>query len=371
MHRVGGSLLSLNNDLAHPLHAFARAMPKVELHLHLEGSITPETALALARRHGATLPADDPAGLQDWFRFRDFRHFVEVYLALSDLLRAPDDFRFIVVELARELARQNVRYAEVTFTAYTHLWQGKGLTPDDLIAGLDAGRAEASERFGVELAWIIDIPRNLSFDPQTGRYTGAASDPTVEMALAWKDRGVVALGLGGYEIGAPPEPFAPAFDRARAGGLHSVPHAGEHVGPEGVWGAIRALRAERIGHGVRAIEDPELVGYLVEHQIPLELNPTSNIRLGVYPDYASHPLPRFWDAGAYVTVNSDDPPLFNTTLNQEYHALVDAFGFGVEDLERVSLNALRASFLPEARKAGLEAEFRAAFRHLRSDLGLL
>ena len=353
------------------LHAFARAMPKVELHLHLEGSITPETALALARRHGVRLPAEDPAGLQDWFRFRDFRHFVQVYLTLSDLLRTPEDFTLITVALAQELAQQNVRYAEVTFTAYTHLWQGKGLTPDDLIAGLDAGRGGAREQWGVELAWILDIPRNLSFDPDTGRYTGAASDPTVEMALAWKDRGVVALGLGGHEVGAPPEPFAHAFDQARAGGLHSVPHAGEHVGPEGVWGAIRALGAERIGHGVRAIEDPDLVAYLVEHQIPLEINPTSNIRLGVYPDFMAHPLPRFWKAGAYVTVNSDDPPLFNTTLNKEYAVLVDAFGFGADDLERVSLNALRASFLPEDRKAALEAEFRAAFRGLRSDLGLL
>ena len=357
-------------DNSQRLHAFARAMPKVELHLHLEGSITPETALALARRHDVRLPAEDPAGLQDWFRFRDFKHFIEVYLALSDLLRTPEDFTFIVVAMARELARQHVRYAEVTFTAYTHLWQGKGLTPDDLIAGLDAGRAEAKELFGVELAWIIDIPRNLSFNRITGRYNGKASDPTVEMALAWKNRGVVALGLGGYEIGAPPEPFAHAFDRARAGGLHSVPHAGEHVGPEGVWGAIRALGAERIGHGVRAIEDPELVAYLVEHQIPLELNPTSNIRLGVYPDFDSHPLPQFWEAGVYVTVNSDDPPLFNTTLNQEYEVLVDAFGFGVEDLERASLNALRASFLPQTDKSKLEKEFRAEFRHLRTKLGL-
>lgn len=352
------------------LHAFARAMPKAELHLHLEGSITPETALTLARRHNVRLPANDPAGLQDWFRFRDFKHFIEVYLALSDLLRTPEDFAFIIVELARDLARQNVRYAEVTFTAYTHLWQNKGLTPDDLIAGLDAGRAAAREQFGVELTWIIDIPRNLSFNRITGRYNGKASGPTVEMALAWKDQGVVALGLGGHEIGAPPEPFAHAFERARAGGLHSAPHAGEHVGPAGVWGAIRALGAERIGHGVRAIEDPELVSYLVAHQIPLELNPSSNIRLGVYPDYASHPLRRLWDAGVFVTVNSDDPPLFNTTLNQEYGLLVDAFGFGADELEQVSLNAVRASFLPETRKEAMTAAFLAEFKHLRTLLAV-
>ena len=357
-----------SSPLASALLRFAEAMPKVELHRHLEGSIRPETALALARRHGVRLPAQDPAGLQDWFRFRDFRHFIEVYLTLSDLLRTPEDFAFIIVAMAQDLARQNVRYAEITFTAYTHLWQDKGLTPKDLIAGLDAGRAEAREAFGVELAWILDIPRNLSFDKQTGRYTGAASDPTVAMALAWRDRGVVALGLGGYELGAPPEPFAHAFQQARAGGLHSVPHAGEHVGPESVWGAIRALGAERIGHGVRAIEDPALVAYLAEHRIPLEINPTSNIRLGVYPDFASHPLRRFWDAGVIVTVNSDDPPLFNTTLNQEYRLLIEAFGFDADDLMRVSLNALRASFLPDAKKAAMERAFRREFARLLYEL---
>jgi adenosine deaminase len=250
------------------------------------------------------------------------------------------------------------------------LWQDKGLTPDDLIAGLDAGRAAIRRMFGVEVAWIIDIPRNLSFNRITGLYNGKASGPTVDMALAWKDRGVVALGLGGYELGAPPEPFAAAFDRARAGGLHSIPHAGEHVGPEGVWGAIRSLQAERIGHGVRAIEDPELVAYLVEHQIPLEINPSSNIRLGVYPDFGSHPLRQFWDAGVYVTVNSDDPPLFNTTLNQEYRLLIDAFGFGVNELEQVSLNALRVSFLPDERKKTLETAFIEAFEGLRRSLAI-
>jgi len=360
------------SDFIDRLHRFAEAMPKVELHIHLEGSIRPETALALARRHDIRLPADDPAGLQEWFRFRDFLHFIDVYVALSDLLRTPEDFEFITVELGREMARQNIRYAEVTFTAYTHLgWQQKGLTPDDIIAGLDAGRAAIRRQFGVEIAWIIDIPRNLSFSRTTGLYNGRASMPTVDIALAWREHGVVALGLGGYEIGAPPEPFAEAFDRARAGGLHSVPHAGEHVGPEGVWGAIRSLQAERIGHGVRAIEDPALVAYLVEEQIPLEICPTSNVRLGVYPDFASHPLRRFWDAGAYVTVNSDDPPLFNTTLNQEYRVLVDEFGFGANELEQVSLNAVRASFLPESQKSELERAFRQEFIRLRRELALV
>ena len=212
---------------------------------------------------------------------------------------------------------------------------------------------------------MLDIPRNLSF--AEGNYTGFASDPTVEMALAWQDRGVVALGLGGNEVGAPPEPFAHAFDAARAGGLHSVPHAGEMAGPESVWGAIRALGAERIGHGVRSIEDPDLVDYLVQQQIPLEVNPTSNLCLGVYPSYEAHPLRRLWDAGAYVTVNSDDPPLFNTTLNQEYRVLIDHFGFDADMLEQITLNALRASFLPAAKKDAMEKNFSLPLPFLRAE----
>ncbi len=347
------------------LRAFAAAMPKVELHVHLEGSILPETLLALAQRHGMSLPAADVAGLRAWYRFTSFRHFIDIYLTISSLLRTPDDFALIVHDFGREMARQHIRYAEVTFTPFTHLWQDKGLHAEDLIDGLDAGRTQAAAEFGVDMAWVLDIPRNLSF--KDGAYTGYASDPTVDMALAWRERGVVALGLGGNEVGAPPEPFAHAFDRARAGGLHCLPHAGETVGPESVWGALRALGAERIGHGVRSVEDPALVAYLVERQVPLEVNPTSNLRLGVYPDYASHPLRRLWDAGAYVTVNSDDPPLFNTTLNDEYGVLIDHFGFDAADLEHVTLNALRASCLPPDRKVTLEGEFLDAFERCNVD----
>ena len=351
-----------------PLHHFVTALPKVELHIHLEGAILPRTVLRLARRHGVPLPASDVEGLRRWYQFTDFKHFIQIYLVIQNLLRTPDDFELVTYDFGREMQRQNIRYTEATFTPFTHLWQDKGLTPDDLIAGLDAGRHRVAEDFGVEIAWVLDIPRNLSF--ADGHYTGAASDPTVEMALAWRDRGVVALGLGGNEAGAPPEPFAHAFAAARSDGLHSVPHAGEMAGPESMWGAIQALGAERIGHGVRAIEDPALVDYLVRQQLPLEVNPTSNLCLGVYPTYAAHPLRRLWDAGVYLTINSDDPPLFNTTLNQEYRLLIDHFGFDAAMLEQITLNALRASFLPTAQKDTLEQEFLAAFTALRVEHGM-
>ncbi len=177
---------------------------------------------------------------------------------------------------------------------------------------------------------------------------------------------MVALGLAAAEAGAPPEPFAPWFDRACAAGLHSAPHAGETAGPASIWGAIHALGAERLAHGVRAIEDPALVEYLAAHNIPIDLAPTSNIRLGLYPDYRSHPLPRLHVAGVTITINTDDPPLFNTTLNDEVALLADPFGLDVAAIDEILLNGIHCSFLPEARRNDLEAEFRAELSRLKA-----
>jgi adenosine deaminase len=185
------------------------------------------------------------------------------------------------------------------------------------------------------------------------------------VAIEGKHDGVVSLGLGGAEEGYPPDRFAPYFDRARAAGLHSNPHAGEIAGPESVWGAIKALDAERIGHGVRSIEDPTLVQYLAEHRIPIEVNPTSNIRLAVFPGYAQHPLARLYSAGVPLTINSDDPPLFNTTLNDEVALLGGTFGFTVQEIDDILLNGVRHSFLPAEHKSKMESEFRAELDALK------
>ena len=180
--------------------------------------------------------------------------------------------------------------------------------------------------------------------------------------------GVSALGLGGPEVDNPPEKFTEAFARARAAGLPSVPHAGETVGPASIWGALRSLDAVRIGHGVRCLEDPALVAELRARQIPLEVCPTSNVCLGVAPSFAEHPLPRLLAEGLYVTLNSDDPPMFNTTLTDEYLQAAEAFDLGPAEIEGLVLNALRASLLPADRKAALEAEFAVAFAALHADL---
>lgn len=337
------------------LSEFIREMPKVELHVHLEGSIQPATLLTLAERNGFPLPASDQESLEEFYRFTDFDHFIQTYVTISRCLRTVDDFRLIAYEFGAEMARQKIRYAEVTFSPYTHV-TNTGLPFAEIVAALDDGRRCSQADFGVEFQWVFDIVRD---DP-------SSQHTVVRWAASALDQGVVALGLGGTERGYPPEWFAESFAEARAAGLHRVPHAGEVAGPESVWGAIRHLDAERIGHGVRSEEDPELVAYLREYQIPLELCLTSNLCLGVYPSPQDHPIRRLWDQGLYLTINSDDPPMFNTDLVQEYQKLADDLGFTADEMERLSLNALQASFLPEEQKRAWRQDFLAEFASLRA-----
>lgn len=341
--------------------SYLRVAPKAELHVHLEGSIQPATLLELARRNGVALPADTVEGLHRWFVYRDFDHFIEIYLTITRCLKRIEDYELIAYQFGAEMARQNVRYAEATFSVSTH--HSMGIPWEVYFTGLTRGRERARAEFGVEIAWIFDIVRNF-YQPNG---PNDRADYTVERAIAGQSQGVVALGLGGEEAHYPPEWFVPWFDHARASGLRRIPHAGELAGPASVWGALRALRAERIGHGVRSIEDPALVEYLAAQRVPLEVNPTSNLRLGIYPDLAAHPLRRLHDAGVPVTINSDDPPLFNTTLNDEVALLASAFGFDAAACDEILLNAVRHSFLPPARKQALEAECRDEMARLKAE----
>ncbi|EFH81826.1 adenosine deaminase [Ktedonobacter racemifer] len=349
------------------IEQYLREAPKAELHVHLEGAVRPDTLLKLAQRNGASLPGKSVEELQQWFQYRDFKHFIEIYLAISSCLKQAEDYELIAYEFGETMAQQNVRYAEATFSPCTHAFT-LGVPFDIYFAGLTRGRERARQDFGVEINWVFDIVRNMCNKPGVSE----RADYTVKVAKEGMRDGVVALGLGGNEVGHPPEWFERWFDEARAAGLHSDPHAGEIAGPESVWGAVKVLGAERIGHGVRSAEDESLLTYLAEHQIPLEVNPTSNICLGVYPDYAHHPLLKLMDAGIPVTVNTDDPPLFNTTLNHEIGLLHSAFQLEVATINTLLLNGIRYSFLPTERKATLLAEFEAQMldltkRHLLAE----
>jgi aminodeoxyfutalosine deaminase len=341
------------------LLSYVQAAPKAELHVHLEGAIQPETLLTLARRNGIQLPANTIEGVRSWIAYRDFDHFIELFRAACRCLRTAEDFELAAYDLGADLARQGVRYAEVTFSASIHHIFG---TPQETyFDGLARGRERTRADFGIELTWIFNIVRQW----KDGRDVAALADHTTEVTIEGKEIGVVALGLAGAEDGAPPEPFAPWFERARAAGLHSAPHAGEHAGADSVWGAVRALGAERIGHGVRAIEDPALVAYLAQHRIPLDVCPLSNVRLGVAESLERHPLPRLLDAGVVVTVNSDDPSLFNTSLSDDYATLVEPFGLSVTQIDDLVLNGFRSSFLPPDRKQALVAEVQQTLDRLK------
>jgi adenosine deaminase len=315
--------------------------------------------LELARRNAIPLPAQTEAELAEFYRFRDFSHFVEVYLTLTGCLRNPEDFELVAYRFGADMARQNIRYAEATFSMSTNL-RYTGLPWETILDSLNAGRKQAANEFGVDWRWVFDIVRN---NPET-------QDEITSIAIAAQDRGVVALGLGGSEAEFPAGLFTQSFERARQAGLHRLPHAGETDGPQSVWDSLNLLHAERIGHGVRSIDDPALVAYLRDHQVPLEICPTSNVRLGVYPSYAAHPLRKLWEAGIFVCIASDDPPMFGTELNSEYQVLVEEFEFSRAELEQVSLNGIRASLLPQAEKDRLEAEFHSEFARLRAELEL-
>ncbi|HEU0004202.1 MAG TPA: adenosine deaminase [Ktedonobacteraceae bacterium] len=341
------------------LESYAQAAPKAELHVHLEGAIQPATALAIARRNNISLPVENEAELRQRFAYRDFDHFIETFSLVTGCLRTSEDYEQIVYEFGAEMARQNVHYAEVTVTPATH--HLLGVPHDVYFSGMQRGRARARADFNVQINWIFNIVRRWLDVTRTR----PMADYVTSVAIEGKDYGVVALGLAGSEAGAPPEPFAPWFERACAAGLHSAPHAGEMAGPDSIRGAITALGAERIAHGVRATEDPALVDYLAQHHIPLDITPTSNIYFGVYPDYAVHPLPRLYAKGATITVSTDDPPLFNTTMNQEVSLLATQFGLNIAAIDEILLNGIRYSFLPEQRRKDLETEFKSEMAMLR------
>jgi aminodeoxyfutalosine deaminase len=332
------------------LTAFIAGLPKAELHVHHVGSASPRTVAELAERHPGVVPSD-PDALAKFFEFRDFAHFIEVYLAVVDLIRTPDDVRLLTYEVAREMAvGQNIRYAELTCTPYTSVQphvEDKGMPIEAYSEAIEDARVAAQRDFGIRLQWIYDIP---------GESGIPAADATLDFALNHPTDGLVAFGLGGPEVGVPRPQFAPHFDAARAAGLHSIPHAGETTGPQTIWDALDHLGAERIGHGTSAAQDPDLLARLAADGIPLEVCPSSNIATRAVATLAEHPIAAFREAGVVVTVNSDDPPMFNTTLNREYEVAADLLGLDPAGIAQLAAAAVGVSFAPAEVKARVLAE---------------
>jgi aminodeoxyfutalosine deaminase len=325
---------------------FIQGPPKAELHVHHVGSASPRVVAGLAARYeGETTVPTDPERLAEYFTFTDFRHFIELYLSVVDLIRTAEDVRDLTYGVARDMAAQNIRYAELTCTPRSHL--RRGIEGEAYLEAIEDAREAAYRDFGLTLKWIFDIPGEAGLE--------AAAD-TVALIEARQPESLVGFGLGGPEIGVPRPQFAPYFERALALGLHSVPHAGESTGPETVWDALRHLKAERIGHGTSLVQDPELIDHLGEHRIPIEVCPTSNIATGVVPDLDQHPIRRMADAGLLITVNSDDPPMFGTDLSTEYEVAAGLLGLDERGVAELAKNAVAASFLDAGAKHRLTAE---------------
>jgi adenosine deaminase/aminodeoxyfutalosine deaminase len=337
--------------------SFILSLPKAELHLHLEGSVSPETLSELSRRHSTPLPVAnlpyrnvENSGrvftveeARALYQYKDFTGFLLAFKAVSERLRTPEDYELITYRLMRKLAAERVLHAEVYVSVGIVFWRGQPFDP--LFDGMERGRAQGERDFGISLAWIFDAVRQ--FGAEEARLV-------VEKAIELRRHNVVGFGIGGDERRAPPELFADVYRLARENGLRLTCHAGESAGPESIRGAL-AIGSERLGHALTLVNDEELLSEVVARQLPLEICLSSNLRTGCCLSLRDHPLRRYFDAGACVVLNSDDPEMFQTSLAREYELARELFAFSDDDLRRLARNSFQASFLPEERKRQLMA----------------
>jgi adenosine deaminase/aminodeoxyfutalosine deaminase len=342
--------------------AFILSLPKAELHLHLEGAVDPATLAELSRRHptplsttnnrytniadsGRVFTEEEARGL---YQYNDFTGFLLAFKAVTERLRTADDYELVTYRMMQKLHAQNVLHAEVYVSVGVIHWRGGEFAP--LFEGLERGRQRGERDFGMSLYWIFDAVRHFGAE---------AAERVLDETLALRKSSdnVVGIGLGGDERRAAPELFRDVYKRAKGEGLRLTVHAGETAGPESIWSALRELKADRIGHGLHAVDEPELVKYLAEQQVPVELCISSNVLTGCCPSVEEHPLRRLFDSGVMVALNTDDPDMFRTTLGREYQIAQEVFGFSEPELRRLAMNSFQASFLPEDRKRKFLARF--------------
>ena len=322
-----------------PKTAQFEQLPKIELHLHLEGAIPYDALWTLVQKYGGDEDVPNVKMLKRRFEYRDFAHFIETWIWKNQFLREYEDFTFIAQAVARDLARQNVRYAEVFYSPGDFARHGlnvQGVT-EAIRKGLDAVD-------GIEIALIADLVRDAG--PERGETILAEVNEV-------KHLGVVGVGIGGSEQDFPPEPFKSVFVKARRLGFRTSAHAGEAAGPESIWSAIRSLKVDRIGHGARAAEDEQLMDYLAEEAIPLEVCPISNVRTGVVESYEKHPVRRYFERGIPISINTDDPKMFGNSLAEEYALLVEKHGFTPEEVGELILAGIAMSWMPERKKQAM------------------
>lgn len=337
------------------VEALIRALPKVEQHIHIVGSTRPETLLWILEEEGSKNPFETVKDVRRFFQYRDFPHFINVYMMVFRCITREDQFERITYEMLEDDARCNVRYVEASFSAPDHVKEG--LDYELTLDAINRGVHHAHRDFGIQCNLRVDLVRN--YGPNVGM-----------QVLRWienKSDNIVSIDIGGSEEKFPPKPFAPVYQEAKEMGLHLAAHAGEAAGPESIWDAINYLNVERIGHGVTARRDPKLIAYLRKRDIAVEMCPTSNLRTEVITSLQNHPIKTFFDKGIKVTANTDDPSMFNTDMNNEYLQLHRQLNFTVPELFELTLNALDSSFLPETQKLQMHESFMKEYLRLIDD----
>lgn len=324
------------------MDSFIRRLPKAELHLHLEGTVTPDTLVELSARHDS--PSMDLEQARALYRYTDFTGFLLAFKAISEHLRTPEDYELATWRMLERLAQQGVVHAEVYVSVgVVYYWRRSEFEP--LFLGMERARRRAEEELGITLFWIFDAVRHFGAEEASRVFRKAAE-------LRPEFPSIIGIGIGGDERRTGAEPFRELYARAREAGLRLTAHAGETVGPEGIWGALN-IGAERLGHALSAIDDPDLMDLLAERQVPLEICVTSNLRTGCCSRAEHHPVRRYFDAGLMVTLNSDDPALFGSDLEQEYRRVAGDFAFTRDQLRELAANSVEASFLGPDRKVEL------------------
>ena len=320
-------------------------IPKVELHVHLEGSIPLDALWQLIQQYGGDAQVPSLDAIVERFTYRDFPHFIETWVWKNRFIRTPADFTFIAEAVARDWAAQHIRYVEAHYSPTD--FARHGISIGDITTAIRRGLDRVRD---IDVKLIADVVRDSSV---------SQAMHTLETVAELRDYGVIGIGLGGSEQSHPPEKMTTVFARARQLGLHTTVHAGEAAGAPSIWGAIHTLHAERIGHAARATEDPSLCAYLRQNQLPLEMCPLSNMRTGVVATFADHPVVEFIRQGMLVTINTDDPKMFNNTLADEYTLLMTEGGIHEADICALIDNAIRASWLSDAEKTALRAQMHA------------
>jgi aminodeoxyfutalosine deaminase len=331
--------------------SFIQSLPKAELHLHLEGSVDPATVAELSRRYNTPLPTEnnryDVAGSGDvlteddvrrLYSYKDFNGFLMAFKSVTERLRSAEDYELVTYRLMQKLRQQNVVHAEVYVSVGVIRWRGQPVEP--IFEGMERGRERGQRDFGVSLLWMFDAVRH--FGPE-------AAAEVFNLAARLRERNVVGIGIGGDEARGPAEGFRDLFKKAADNGLRLTAHAGETTGPESVWGAIN-IGAERIGHGLSAANDPELMEVMAQKQVPVEMCITSNLRTGACKELQEHPVKKFFDEGLMITLSTDDPAMFQTSLNKEFEIARQEFSFTEDHLRELARNSIEASFLPVEKK---------------------